>query len=123
MEDVKRSFEAADIPFDLVLKRLSFGIERVMVRTLCPNCKTARKITESERVIWGQLNDSTVFEPTGCDHCQEGYIGKRTVFGLRFGKNLGEGLGILSSVGSCLHAGEISISDACEIFDRFNGHA
>ena len=48
-----------------------------LVRTLCTRCKQPRPTEEYEQIILGQKNPVTVFEPTGCDHCNNtGFKGR-----------------------------------------------
>ncbi len=70
---------------------LSSSLEVVMaqrlVRLLCNDCKTPHQLTESECERIGAdvstLEDSTVYQAQGCDHCnQTGYRGRTAIYEL-----------------------------------------
>lgn len=55
-----------------------------LVRTLCPHCKTARPLDDSEKQTWQQLVNpwkaippEQIFHPVGCEQCRNtGYLGR-----------------------------------------------
>src|ERR1700682_4887566 len=56
-----------------------------LVRRLCPNCRQAGDLSETElralRIEPGQLHESQVMKPTGCERCrQTGYKGRMGIF-------------------------------------------
>lgn len=120
ISDALRIFEAAEIAPALLNKWLSFGVERVMMRQLCPNCKTARKMATEEQAFWEVEGASEIFEPAGCDRCQNGYLDRRGIFGLTGGHSETTDLGARAVVRQRLLDGDISIKDAREIYERFD---
>src|SRR3954465_1323112 len=71
-------------PF-LVASSIRAIMAQRLVRRLCPNCKTATDLSETEmralRVEPGQLGEAQVMKPVGCDYCrQTGYKGRMGIF-------------------------------------------
>ncbi len=53
-----------------------------LVRVLCPECKTARPANASE-LEFLRATSATVYEPHGCEHCQQsGYRGRTGIYEL-----------------------------------------
>jgi len=53
-------------------------ISQRVVKKLCPNCRTKRKVTDYERKIIKKTTGEDVleiYEPDSCDECKDGYIG------------------------------------------------
>jgi len=119
MADALRRFEASDVASDLLQKWLSFGIERAMIRRLCPDCKTSRDMTIEETVFWKTEKDALIYEPVGCARCQNGYLDRRGIFGIRGNHLTADCLGAGSVIRKCLLDGEISETDAHDIYTRF----
>lgn len=69
------------------------GVERVVVRRLCPECRVPVRLTTDEMVSLGNEADAGAARPAGCVHCRDGYAGRRAVYGLwRRGPELAEAL-------------------------------
>jgi len=71
-------------PF-LVASSIRAIMAQRLVRRLCPNCRQPGELSETElralRIEPGQLADSQVMQPAGCDQCrQTGYKGRMGIF-------------------------------------------
>jgi type IV pilus assembly protein PilB len=71
-------------PF-LVASSIRAIMAQRLVRRLCPNCRQPGQLNETElralRIEPGQLADSQVMQPVGCDQCrQTGYKGRMGIF-------------------------------------------
>ncbi|MGJ8657229.1 MAG: GspE/PulE family protein [Akkermansiaceae bacterium] len=60
-------------------------IAQRLVRKLCPVCKAPAELTERElrmlNIDGGQMNDSSIYGPTGCEKCRtSGYKGRMGLF-------------------------------------------
>ena len=71
-------------PF-LVASSIRAIMAQRLVRRLCPHCKQPAELSETEmralRIEAGQLSDSQVMQPVGCDQCrQTGYKGRMGIF-------------------------------------------
>ena len=71
-------------PF-LVASSIRAIMAQRLVRRLCPNCRQPGELGETEmralRIESGQLADSQVMHPVGCEHCrQTGYRGRMGIF-------------------------------------------
>ena len=71
-------------PF-LVASSIRAIMAQRLVRRLCPNCRQPGELNETElralRIEPGQLADSQVMQPAGCDQCrQTGYKGRMGIF-------------------------------------------
>jgi type IV pilus assembly protein PilB len=71
-------------PF-LVASSIRAIMAQRLVRRLCPNCRQPGQLNETElralRIEPGQLADSQVMQPFGCDQCrQTGYKGRMGIF-------------------------------------------
>jgi type IV pilus assembly protein PilB len=71
-------------PF-LVASSIRAIMAQRLVRRLCPNCRRSGQLSETElralRIEPGQLAESQVMQPVGCDHCrQTGYKGRMGIF-------------------------------------------
>jgi type II secretory ATPase GspE/PulE/Tfp pilus assembly ATPase PilB-like protein len=119
MADVFRRFAASDIETEQLQKWLSFGIERAWVRRLCPDCKTVREMTDEEKGFWKTEKEARVCEPVGCVRCQNGYLDRRGIFGIRRKHLSTDCLGAGSVIRKCLLDGEISETDARQVYARF----
>ncbi|MCD1147078.1 GspE/PulE family protein [Peptoniphilus sp. KCTC 25270] len=51
-------------------------ISQRLVRVLCPKCKTEEKTNDS---IFA-LDNQTIYKKVGCQHCKDGYVGRKAVF-------------------------------------------
>lgn len=58
------------------------GVERVLVRRLCPDCRSPTRLTTDEAPALGVGADATAARPVGCSLCRSGYAGRRAVYGL-----------------------------------------
>ncbi len=73
-------------PF-LVSSSVRAALAQRLVRRLCPNCKQPTELSEYEartlRIDAGQLAESSVMKPHGCESCRgKGYKGRRGIFEL-----------------------------------------
>ncbi|MFL6515310.1 MAG: GspE/PulE family protein [Chthoniobacterales bacterium] len=71
-------------PF-LVASSIRAIMAQRLVRRLCPHCKVAAELTETDlralRIEPGQLAESQVMRPVGCDQCRHtGYRGRMGIF-------------------------------------------
>jgi type IV pilus assembly protein PilB len=71
-------------PF-LVASSIRAIMAQRLVRRLCSNCKQSAELSETElralRIEPGQLTESQVMQPVGCDQCrQTGYKGRMGIF-------------------------------------------
>ena len=58
------------------------GVERVIVRRLCPECRVRNRASDDEVAALGFGTDAAVAHPAGCSRCRDGYAGRRAVYGL-----------------------------------------
>ena len=119
MADVLRRFSAVDIAPDQMQKWVSLGVERAMVRRLCPDCKKSRDMTSDEKAFWKVEKSVVVYEPVGCARCQNGYLDRRGIFGIWIDKMQSEALGANQVISHCLLEGEITEKDARQVYKRF----
>ena len=59
--------------------------ERRSLPRICPVCRTPRPCTDEEALLLRVSAATRIFEAAGCDHCDGGYRGLRTVYGLLVG--------------------------------------
>lgn len=65
----------------LVADALIGAISQRLLRKLCNNCKKERNITKKEARLLEVKEDTKIFEPVGCDSCENfGYKGRTGVF-------------------------------------------
>ena len=70
----------ADRP--VLSRALLGGVERVVVRRLCPDCRSLTRLTTDEASSLGVGADAAAARPVGCPRCRSGYAGRRAVYGL-----------------------------------------
>lgn len=54
-------------------------ISQKLAKRLCPKCRKARPVTEYEQLVFKKvlnLDVKEIYEPVGCKHCIEGYMGR-----------------------------------------------
>ena len=81
---VARLIDIGVQPF-LVASSVRAIMAQRLVRRLCPNCKQAGDLSETElralRIEAGQLREAQVMKPVGCEQCrQTGYKGRMGIF-------------------------------------------
>jgi type IV pilus assembly protein PilB len=81
---VARLIDIGVQPF-LVASSIRAIMAQRLVRRLCPNCKKAGDLSETElralRIEPGQMRDAQVMKPVGCDQCRNlGYKGRMGIF-------------------------------------------
>jgi len=57
-------------------------ISQRLVKKLCPNCRTKKKVSKHEKNIIEKITGQTVNEiyyPEGCEECKEGYLGQSPI--------------------------------------------
>ncbi len=57
-------------------------ISQRLVKKLCPNCRTKKKVSKYEQKIIKEITGETVNEiyyPEGCEECKEGYLGQSPI--------------------------------------------
>lgn len=56
-------------------------VSQRLVKELCPNCKKSYEASYSEKSLLGLNTKDTIilYEPQGCNRCNNGYIGRRAV--------------------------------------------
>lgn len=74
------------IPAYLLASSTRAALAQRLVRTLCPACRNPVRISEQEaaRLPGGsdRWTGATLYEPVGCDRCQDGYHGRTALFEL-----------------------------------------
>ena len=69
------------IPKYLLVDSLIGSISQRLVRKLCPKCKASRRMTPSEMELLNINEEIDIFDPIGCDECNNtGYSGRTGVF-------------------------------------------
>ena len=69
------------IPKYLLVDSLIGSISQRLVRKLCPKCKVSRRMTPSEMELLNINEEIDIFDPIGCDECNNtGYSGRTGVF-------------------------------------------
>ena len=58
------------------------GVDKAVVRRLCPQCAQRRSLREDELARLGAEVGDEVGTPVGCLVCGDGYVGRRSVYGL-----------------------------------------
>ena len=58
------------------------GVDKAVVRWLCPQCAQRRPLRDDELVRFGAALSDEVGTPVGCSACGDGYVGRRSVYGL-----------------------------------------
>lgn len=58
------------------------GVDKVVVRRLCPRCAQRRPLRDDEAARLGAVVGDEVGTPVGCSACGDGYVGRRSVYGL-----------------------------------------
>jgi general secretion pathway protein E/type IV pilus assembly protein PilB len=81
---VPRLIDIGVQPF-LVASSIRAIMAQRLVRRLCPNCRQPAELTETElralRIEPGQLAESQIMQPVGCDQCRgTGYKGRMGIF-------------------------------------------
>ncbi len=58
------------------------GIDKAVVRRLCPRCSQCRPLRDEEAAQLGVAIGTEGRTPVGCSVCGDGYVGRRPVYGL-----------------------------------------
>ena len=58
------------------------GVDKAVVRRLCPQCARRRALREDELARLGAEVGDEVGTPVGCSACGDGYVGRQSVYGL-----------------------------------------
>ncbi|MYF91837.1 MAG: hypothetical protein F4184_06930 [Gemmatimonadetes bacterium] len=58
------------------------GVDKAVVRRLCPQCARRRPLRDDELARLGLAVGDGVGTPVGCSACGDGYVGRRSVYGL-----------------------------------------
>lgn len=67
-------------PFLLASSVIGLIAQR-LVRTLCKHCKQAQTVNESEKEILQCEDNTTIYHPKGCEHCNfTGYLGRSGIY-------------------------------------------
>jgi type IV pilus assembly protein PilB len=82
---VARLYKMGVEPF-LIAYAINIIVAQRLIRTLCKLCKKAVKLSDKERLIYlkfgfteEMLNNSTFYEPVGCDRCNQGWKGRAAI--------------------------------------------
>lgn len=68
-----------DVQRYLLASALEGVISQKLARQLCPHCKTKRKTSEYEKMVFKSVLNKDVdeiYDTEGCEHCHDGYIGR-----------------------------------------------
>ena len=68
-----------DVQRYLLASALEGVISQKLARQLCPHCKTKRKTSEYEKMVFKSVLNKDVdeiYDTDGCEHCHDGYIGR-----------------------------------------------
>ena len=57
-------------------------VERASLRRLCPHCRVARAVVSEEADRLGIPDTAQLYESPGCDACDDGFLGRRALYGL-----------------------------------------
>lgn len=79
---ISRLFKMGVEPF-LIAYAINIVVAQRLIRTLCINCKKPMSLNEKEREIYikfgfteEMLDNSTFYEPVGCEKCNQGWKGR-----------------------------------------------
>ena len=68
-----------DVQRYLLASALEGVISQKLARQLCPHCKTKRKTSEYEKMVFKSVLNKDVdeiYDTEGCEHCHDGYLGR-----------------------------------------------
>ena len=68
-----------DVQRYLLASALEGVISQKLARQLCPHCKTKRKSSEYEKMVFKSVLNKDVdeiYDTEGCEHCHDGYFGR-----------------------------------------------
>ena len=68
-----------DVQRYLLASALEGVISQKLARQLCPHCKTKRKTSEYERMVFKTVLNKDIdeiWDAEGCEHCHDGYLGR-----------------------------------------------
>ena len=68
-----------DVQRYLLASALEGVISQKLARQLCPHCKTKRKTSEYEKMVFKNVLNKDVeeiYDAEGCEHCHDGYLGR-----------------------------------------------
>ena len=68
-----------DVQRYLLASALEGVISQKLARHLCPHCKTKRKTSEYEKMVFKSVLNKDVdeiYDTEGCEHCHDGYFGR-----------------------------------------------
>ena len=68
-----------DVQRYLLASALEGVISQKLARQLCPHCKTKRKTSEYEKMVFKSVLNKDVdeiYDTEGCEHCHDGYFGR-----------------------------------------------
>ena len=71
-----------DVQRYLLASALEGVISQKLARQLCPHCKTKRKTSEYERMVFKTVLNKEVdeiYDAEGCEHCHDGYSGRMAI--------------------------------------------
>lgn len=71
-----------DVQRYLLASALEGVISQKLARQLCPHCKTKRKTSEYERMVFKTVLNKDVdeiYDAEGCEHCHDGYSGRMAI--------------------------------------------
>ena len=66
----------------LLGRALLGGVERVLLRRLCPECREPTRLGTEQAAALGVESGTPAARPAGCSRCRGGYAGRRAVYGL-----------------------------------------
>lgn len=82
---IARLYKMGVEPF-LIAYAINIVVAQRLVRTLCESCKTPLKLTEKDRQIYlkfgfteEMIRNSTFYQPSGCEKCNEGWKGRAAI--------------------------------------------
>lgn len=69
------------VPDYLIKAALTGVLAQRLVRVLCPACKKERALTDEQKSLFEAhgLAPQRLYQPHGCPHCREGFVGRRAV--------------------------------------------
>ena len=68
-----------DVQRYLLASALEGVISQKLARQLCPHCKTKRKTSDYEKMVFKNVLNKDVeeiYDAEGCEHCHDGYLGR-----------------------------------------------
>ena len=71
-----------ELPREALARVLLGGVERAVLRRLCPHCRVPRPLEEAEAACLGAAAGTEIRAPAGCPRCGDGFLGRRTAYGV-----------------------------------------